>query len=251
MISSSTSQKHYASARKRFLEAAISQFFADEFPRFFGPTIREKLAVTLTSLVEAQTPAKDSLRSGQCLWNAVSIHTRPDSKNLRLVPVILTLVDKSDVDAYAKGERQSAIMKRSIARILKEAYRQEALLSMRDLSLLFGCSRCRISALRLQFEQEQNEILPHVGSLQDFGSTISHKEAIIRKIVFEGKDPLQAARETRHSQRAVDRYLKDYHRVKSCFDVTPDIDFIRCATGLSKCLINKYLALMKKYEKTT
>ena len=251
MIQSSFAKKHYASAQKRFLEATIAQFFADEFPRFFGPTIREKLAVTLTALVEAQTPPKDSLRPGQCVWNAVSVHTRPDSPVLRLVPVILTLVDKKDVGDYAQGDRLADITKRSIARMLKEAYRQEALLSMRDLALLFGKSINRISALRIQPEQELQETLPHVGSLQDFGSTVSHKEAIIRKVVYEGKDPQQAARETRHSQWAVDRYLKDYYRVKTCFQANPCIDFIRSATGLSKYLIKKYLSLIEKYEKNT
>lgn len=251
MIQPTFAQKHYASARRRFLEATIAQFFADEFPRLFGPTIREKLAVSLTALFNAQTPPKETLRPGQCIWNAVSVHTRPDSPKLQMVPVILTLVDQTDVDDYAKGVKLLTIIKRGMARMLKEAYTQQALLSMRDLALLFGKHIGRISQLRAQVELELKETLPHVGNVQDFGSTISHKETIIRKVVFEGKDPQQAARETRHSQWAVDRYLKDYYRIRTCFQQNPDINFIRSATGLSIYLIKKYLTLIEKYEKTT
>ena len=40
------------------------------------------------------------------------------------------------------------------------------------------------------------------------GSCISHKTAIVRKVVLEKKDPADVARECNHSQRAVDHYLK-------------------------------------------
>lgn len=251
MIARSFAHKHYASATQRLLEATIAKFFEDEFPRLFGPTIRAKLAVALTALVEAQTPPKEHLRPGQCLWNAVSVSTRPDSAALRLVPVVLTLVDAEDISWYVQGVRQSTILKRAIRRLLQEAYAQGALLSMRDLALLFSKNWRQIALLRRQAETESGEILPHVGSIQDFGSTVSHKESIIRKVVYEGKDPRDVSRETHHSQRAVDRYLKDFYRVRTCLQEKPDIDFIRGATGMSKYLIRVYLGLIEKYEKNT
>lgn len=251
MITQPQSRKHFASAQKRFLQSSIESFLDREFPRTFGPVIRQKMAEKIVDLVDQQLPAKDHLRPGQCVWNAVSISTRPDSPNRRLAPVILTLVDSSEVEQLAGGTRMPVIARQSIARICREAFEQGALLSMRDIGLLVWRTNGNISAMRKKWEIEQNTTLPHVGTIQDFGTCISHKTAIIRKVVYEGKDPRRAADETKHSQRAVDRYLKDFHRVRTCYEYMPDVDFITRTTGLSRHLVNQYVSTIKENEKPT
>jgi len=251
MIAQPQAQKHFGSAHKRFMQSSIERFLDREFPRTFGPVIRQKMAEKIVDLVDQQLPAKDYLRPGQCVWNAVSVNTRPDSPNCRLVPVILTLVDSSDVEQLARGIPMSAIAQQSIARICREAFEQGALLSMRDIGLLVWRSNATISTIRQKWEANQKTILPHVGTIQDFGTCISHKTAIIRKAVYEGKDPRRTADETKHSQRAVDRYLKDFHRVKTCYDHMPDIEFITRTTGLSRHLVNQYVGIIKEHEKPT
>jgi Protein of unknown function (DUF1670) len=248
MITQPQAQKHFGSARKRFLQSSIENFLDKEFPRTFGPVIRQKMAERIVDLVDQQLPAKDYLRPGQCVWNAVSIATRPDSPGCRLVPVILTLVDRSDVEQLAHGVPMSVIAQQSIARICREAFEQGALLSMRDIGLLVWRSISNISATREKWEANQKTTLPHVGTIQDFGTCISHKTAIIRKVVYEGKDPRRAADETKHSQRAVDRYLRDFHRVRTCYEHRADIEFITRTTGLSRHLINQYVGIIKENE---
>jgi hypothetical protein len=249
MIAQPQPQKHFASAQKRFLQSSIENFLDREFPRTFGPVIRQKMAERIVDLVDQQLPSRDYLRPGQCVWNAVSITTRPNSPNCRLVPVILTLVDPSDVEQLASGIPMSVITRQSIARICREAFAQGALLSMRDIGLLVWRSNSTVSTIREKWEADQKITLPHIGSIQDFGTCMSHKTAIIRKVVYEGKDPRRAADETKHSQRAVDRYLKDFHRVRTCYDHMPDIDFITRTTGLSRHLVNQYIGIIKENEK--
>ncbi len=248
MITQPQAQKHFGSARKRFLQSSIESFLDKEFPRTFGPVIRQKMAEKIVDLVNQQLPAREYLRPGQCVWNAVSVTTRPDSPNCHLVPVILTLVDESDVEQLACGTPMSRIAQRSIARICKEAFEQGALLSMRDIGLLVWRKNSTLSAIREKWEADQKTTLPHVGTMQDFGTCITHKTAIIRKVVYEGKDPRRAADETKHSQRAVDRYLKDFHRVKTCYDHIPDIEFVTRTTGLSRHLVNQYVGIIKENE---
>lgn len=248
MIAQPQAQKHFGSARKRFLQSSIELFLDREFPRTFGPVIRGKMAEKIVDLVDQQLPPKDHLRPGQCVWNAVSIGTRPDSPKCRLVPVILTLVDSSDVEQLARGIPMTVIAQQSIARLCREAFEQGALLSMRDIGLLVWRKNAAISAARKQWEGEQKTSLPHVGTLQDFGTCISHKTAIVRKVVYEGKDPRRAADETKHSQRAVDRYLKDFHRVRTCYEHMQDVDFIARTTGLSKHLVNQYVGIITENE---
>ena len=251
MITKPQSQKHYGSATKRFLQASIENFLDREFPRTFGPVIRQKMSEKIVDLVEQQLPKKDFLRPGQCVWNAVSISTRPDSPNRQLVPVILTLVNTEDVERLAEGTLMSEITGQSIARICREAFEQGALLSMRDISLLVWRNITAISAMRKKWEADQKAILPHVGTIQDFGSCITHKTAIVRKVIYEAKDPRKVADETKHSQRAVDRYVKDFHRVRTCYELNPDVEFISRTTGLSKYLVKQYVSIIADNEKCT
>jgi hypothetical protein len=251
MIAKPQAQKHFGSAMKRFLQSSIENFLEREFPRTFGPVIQQKMAEKIVELVDQQLPPKDYLRPGQCVWNAVSITTRPDSPKCRLIPVILTLVDSSDVEQLAIGTHMPVIAGQSIARICREAFEQGALLSMRDIGLLVWRSYATISSIRGKWEEDQKTTLPHVGTIQDFGSCISHKTSIIRKVVYEGKDPRRAADETKHSQRAVDRYLKDFHRVRICYEHSSDIEFVTRTTGLSKNLVNQYVSIIKENEKPT
>jgi hypothetical protein len=236
-------------SKKRFLQSSIESFLDREFPRIFGPVIRQKVAEKIVDLVDEQLPPKDHLRPGQCIWNAVSVTSRPNSPNRQLVPVILTLVDSSDAEQLAGGTSMSVIAQQSISRICREAFEQGALLSMRDIGLLVWRSNACISLIGKKWEINQQTSLPHVGSIQDFGTCISHKTIIVRKVVYEGKDPRRAADETKHSQRAVDRYLKDFYRVRTCYEHMPDVDFITRTTGLSKHLVNQYISIIKEYEK--
>ena len=248
MIAKSSAHKQYTSASKRFVEASISRFFRENFPRTFGPAIVDRIAKELMALIESQMPPTEYLRPGQCVWNAVSIETRPDSSKLKLVPVILTLVDDNDIRRLAAGESVRQIAEDATARILLEAYEQGALLSMRDIGLLVWRNGVVVSTWRKNWEERHQKVLPHPGSLQDFGSCLTHKTAIVVKAVYEKKDTRKVANETKHTQRAVDRYLKDFHRVRTCHQQHLDTDFISQITGMSKNLINQYLEIIEKYE---
>lgn len=245
MIEKSFSVKHYSSAKARFLKPVIMNFFNQEFPKLFGPVIRAKLADELISLFERNCPEISRLKPGQLLWNALDKNTRGDSPNRKYVSVILSMVTPEDIWQLEQGVKQSAIAKHSIARIINEAYAQGGILSTRDISLLTLREMSTISLIRSAYEKENQVVLPHTGALHDMGSTITHKTAIIRKIIIEKKDPSLTALETNHSQRAVDHYLKDYNRVKTIYEQNQDISFISLVTGLSKYVIKQYINIIE------
>ena len=139
----------------------------------------------------------------------------------------------------------SVIMKQGIARITKEAYSQGALLSMRDIGLLTWRYGGAVSQYRKRYEKEQGVTLPHTGSLQDMGSCVSHKSIIIKKVEIDKKDPLVVAQETNHAVGAVDRYIKDFKRVRLCYQDGKDTEFISLATGLNKTVVNEYLKIIE------
>ena len=248
MIAPTPAHKQYISAHKRLLPATIARFFDENFPKFFGPEMRDRIAQALLTLIEAQCPAATALRPGQCVWNAVAIETRADHAHLRLVPVVLTLVADDDITRRVAGESPAAIAQDATARVLHEAYQQGALLSMRDLALLTWHRESTLTDARQAWETAHDQLLPHPGTLQDMGSCITHKRAIVVKAFYEHQDPRQVARTTHHTQQAVDRYLRDFQRVRTCYCQHPDPDFIGQVTGMSPILVKQYVDILEKYE---
>jgi hypothetical protein len=245
MIKAPDCLKRFSSAKARFLDGALNIFFKREFPKLLGPILRRKLVAELTKMIQDLLPLKEHVRPGQIVWNAVCTMTRADSPHVRFVPVTLTIINEHDVQQLADGVPMTQIMKQAIARITKEAYSQGALLSMRDIGLLTWRYGGAISQYRKQYEKEQNVTLPHTGSLQDMGSCVTHKSTIVRKITIDKKDPLVVAQETNHSIGAVDRYIKDFNRVRLCYQDGKDQKFISLATGLSKFVVNEYLSIIE------
>lgn len=221
-------------------------FLRTEFPRSFGPIIRERLTDELIMLFNNHCPETKRLKPGQLVWVALDKDTRGDSPSRRFIPVILSIVTEDDVQQLENGTFPSVIAKNTIARIIKEAYNQGGILSTRDVALITLRCTGAVSQLRLKYEREHECILPHTGVLHDMGSSISHKKTIINKIIFQKKDPATVARETNHSQKAVDRYLKDYHRVITAFEHNPDIEYVHLVTGIATHVVKQYLNILQK-----
>jgi hypothetical protein len=244
MIKSPDYVKRFNSAKVRFLKGSLNSFFKQEFPKLIGPILRTKLIDELIKLIEKILPLKDHLKPGQILWSVVSTSTRADSLNPRFVPVVLTIINEEDIEKLTKGVLMSQIMEQAIARIIQEAYSQGGLLSMRDIGLLTWRYSGSISPYRKKYEKQHDITLPHTGSLQDMGSCISHKSMIIRKIEVDKKDPYAVAKETNHSMLSVDRYIKDFSRVRICHQDGKDVNFISLATGLNKYVIDEYIKIL-------
>jgi hypothetical protein len=249
MLLRSHASHHYKSAHKRFSKQAIEHFFEQEFPKHFGPNIRNLIADQLIEIFHANFKDTTTLQPGQMLWRAVHKDTRADSWNLKLVPVVLTIISDEDISKLEKGLKISEHRQNVIARVTQEAYDQNALLSMRDIGLLLATADYTISTSRKEYEKRQNVTLPHTGNLHDMGSCITHKYQIIYKCVVEKKDPTVAAAETNHTIKAVDHYLRDFNRVKTlCFDHKTS-DYIHLVTNLSINVIKQYLHIIKQYVK--
>lgn len=251
MIKTADSIKRYRSAKERFFKPVIMNFLARECPKLFGPIMREKLTDELVNLFEAMAPQTTRLKPGQILWNALDKHTRGNSPRRRYVPVVLTIIAQKDIEQLARGVAMSKITQGAIARMIREAYQQGGILSSRDLALLTLRDSSTVSKLRKLYEAQNDCALPHTGALHDMGSCVSHKTTIVRKVVLEKKDPAHVARECSHSQRAVDRYLTDYQRVKTLHKVNHDIEFIHLTTQIAKHVIVQYLHLIHEEEEMT
>jgi hypothetical protein len=244
MIKAPDSVKRYNAAKHRFLRPVLINFFAREFPKLFGPVMRERITDELIDLFEKTTPETNRIKPGQILWNALDKNTRGDSPNRRYVTVVLSVITENDVEQLANGVPMSVVTNNAIARMYKETYEQGGVLSTRDMGLLTLRSSSCVSQLRLKYEKDHDCLLPHTGLLHDMGSCISHKTTIIRKVLVEKKDPADVARECNHTQRAVDRYLKDFHRVKTAYKQNQDDDYVHIVTGIAKHVVKQYIEMI-------
>lgn len=249
MLPVSTQTKRYKPAEKRFLKPTIKQFFLQEFPKYFGPKVAESIAQEMINIFEKLNPSIQSIQPGQILWNALDKNTRADSPKVKFVPVVLTLVSQDDIKNYVRGDKIKSIVSHSFARMIREAYEQGGILSMRDLALLTLRSDSSVCKTRIEYEKQHQVVLPHTGALHDMGSCLTHKEQIIYKVLIEKKDPTLVALQTNHSQKAVDNYLQNYHRVITIFKTNPDIDHIHFITKISKYVIAQYINIYDLYVK--
>lgn len=240
--------KHYNSAKQRFLKGLLINFFDRELPKLFGPTLRQKLADEIIKLITTAMPEKEHVQPGQIVWNAIDLRTRSDSPNRRFVPVVLTMINEDDCRQLTKGTKMTEIASNAIARICREALQQGALLSMRDIGLMIWCEASHVTKRRKVYETKHQTTLPHIGSLHDMGPCITHKVTIVRKAVLEKKDPTKIAKETNHTLRAVENYLKDFHRVETCYQTNPEFDFIAQANGIAKHVVQQYIDIIHELK---
>jgi hypothetical protein len=226
----------------------IVNFLVHEL-RYLGPVTAANVADELIRIFEENVPQTDRLKHGQMLWNALDKNTRGDSKNRKYKPVTLSVVTDQDVTLFEKGTPVKEIRKQVIARIMQEAYQQGGILSTRDVGLMLATYDSTISQARIQYETENQTVLPHPGVLHDMGSTITHKPVIVYKYVVEKKSTHIIALETNHSQRAVDHYIRDFNRVKTLLDDNKDLQFIHMATRIAKPVIKQYQNIYNQYIK--
>ncbi|MCP4111875.1 MAG: DUF1670 domain-containing protein [Desulfobacteraceae bacterium] len=248
----SYAEKHYKSAYSRTFESVLDRFIEEYVPQVGGPELRNLFAQKLIELFDKYLLTKDRIQPGQMLWLAVDKDTRADSTKVRYIPTVLTLVDKNDIDNLLKGEsagKPSKLLPQTIARLCKEAYQQGALLSMRDLALIFKRADASISSIRKKYEEASNEILPTPSTLQDMGSGVTHKGIILHKVLVEKKDMAQVRFETQHSQKAIDNYLKDYHRAAMLFNDNKSIEYISKVTKMSSFLLKQYEKIYKEVKR--
>jgi hypothetical protein len=241
--------RKYRTAHDRYLKPAIANFFKREFSGAFGPMVIDNIAEKLVDIFNETCPEVQRVKHGQLVWNALDKSTRADSPKRKYKTVILDLVTPQDIELFKKEASASEIRKTVIARLIKQTYQQGGALSTRDLSMILVQNNPTISKQRAEYEKENNVVLPHTGVLHDMGSTITHKAIIVYKHIIEKKSPDVVARETNHSQKAVDHYLNDYYRVRMLYIEKKDVEYINLATRIAKNVVHQYINIINQNVK--
>ena len=103
MIPISKAKQCYKPAHNRFLKPAIENFFETQLPKTFGADVRDFLADRLIKIFNANNRDINTIKPGQVLWNAVHKDTKSGAHNMKLVPIVLTLINDDDITKLENG----------------------------------------------------------------------------------------------------------------------------------------------------
>jgi hypothetical protein len=250
-----TALKDYTATRikKRSLPDLLVHKFLTEYGYDHGPVIARAIVDDILATVEEcyaeRVPPKT------VVWLAVRVEKRGRRKGINvtdLVPVQLKMYTDSEVDLLTdpalrkKRQARRAFNRARFARWCFEAYAQGGVLTQLDLSLLSGLSAHYVSKVLREYEERTGEIVPTRGTVHDLGPSVTHKGEVVRRWLRH-QSPVQIARETRHSQASVDRYIADYQRMRLLVQKIP-IEELPALTGLSAGVVEQYAELINQYE---
>lgn len=184
---------------------------------------------------------------GQLVWMAVPVDEYPQRgksiANTKLKPVVLSFFTNDDMSHIAHGFDSMSLRKKRLVRWTDEAFDQGALLTQLDLAVLLGVCDAVVSKYVNEIQQS-GRLLPTRGNIHDLSGAITHKREIIT-LYLEGYLTPNIAMKTNHSNEAVDRYIRDYHRVEILWKhgITR-LEQISQLTRLSKRVVHQYVDLL-------
>ena len=218
----------------------------------YGFNNNKKLAEILIDDILEQiskfTVPTSNLKSGQMLWMAVaeddfSYHKSMDQH--RLIPVVLTVITEDEIKRLREGVNPTVIRQERVIRMFHEAKQQKGVLGHNDIALILGYARSIITADVRNYQKETNLMLPSRGWIHDLGPTTTHKASII-ELHLKGYLTQDISRMTCHTPQSVDRYIRDFEKVKLLYGKF-NTDQIAAITGMLTNLISQYELLIEKY----
>lgn len=192
--------------------------------------------------------ANVSLSTGQIAYEAVAAQ-EPAGKHIRLtrkVTVRLKLIDfNSDLEALA-NYGLAGLRRHRLARLTREAYDQNALLSYEDLAMILTTSPSSVRR-DVKHMRRQGQFIMIRGTKHDMGPGLSHK-TIILDLYFNGYTFSEIERQTNHSETSVKRYLMDFVQVAALYQQKFTKNQIRLIAKKSDRLVREYIRLYQAYH---
>jgi hypothetical protein len=244
----------YGPAAQKTFVGALEAYFAKEFPQQAGDRARRAIVQGLVEVVVQFFPATEHLGQGQTTWVSVakqetSAYGKTIAKT-RLVPVIVTLMAADEAAQRRDGARLRNIKRDAVARICHEIDTQGGCVTATEIALMLKTTASTVGRYIAEWETEHDQLLPRRGTIHDMGPTLTHKKEICKLLFLEGKTVSQVMRITKHSERAIDRYITNFRQVFLCKTKGLTVQETAIAAKLSKRLVEEYHRLFDEYAVT-
>jgi hypothetical protein len=245
----------YGPAAQKTFTGALEAFFATEFPQLAGDRARRSVVQGIVEMVHRFFPATSNLRQGQTTWisvakDEVSSYGKTIPKT-RMVSTIITLMAEDEAAQRRDGRRLRDIKRDAVARICQEIDAQGGCVTGAELALMLKTTPTTVGKYIAQWEVDHGKLLPRRGTIHDMGPTLTHKKEICRLLFLEGKTVSQVVRLTKHSTRAIDRYITNFRQVFTCKTKGLTAQETAHATKLSQRLVEEYHRLFDEFAVTS
>lgn len=249
----------YQSITKRTFQSAIIHLLETEYKLVGSHRIIQMIAEDVDRLRQEFFPQAENIGRGYLVWTATQDEgqkARPGkpTEEYGTVTVALPLVTDDDIAERLTPCSPSEIRARSrqrditrLVRLVKTAEKQGALLTMAELSVILNRGQDAIRQYIQEHYTTTGELLPLKGYRMDQGASPTHKAQII-DLYERGMEPPDIARETRHSLKSVDRYLKDYERVKVLLGKGLSVKEISHLVGRGQKVVREYIEIAIRYH---
>jgi hypothetical protein len=219
----------YHAATQRTFRQAIIHLLENEYKLVGSHKVIQMIADDLADLQAEYYRDAALVPPGHIVWRGTLDEGRKPPAGRRAqdeptVTAVLPLITAEEIAEVAQGCPKGKHARtwaherdmRRVVRLVKAGFDNPAgrqLLSLADLSLLINRSISTVRRCIQEHFERTGELLPIKGYILDQGSNPTHKGVILR-LYEQGIAPPDIARITGHSQEAVDRYIKNYERVK-------------------------------------
>jgi len=241
----------YGPAEQKTFLGALEAFFATEFPQMAGDRARRAIVQGIVEMVHKFFPATSNLRQGQTTWisvakDEVSSYGKTIAKT-RMVPVIVSLLAEDEAKQRKEGKRLRNIKREAVARVCLEIDEQGGCVTASELAIMFKTTTSTVGRYIAEWEEEHGKLLPRRGTIHDMGPTLTHKKEICRLLFIEGKTVSQVVNLTKHSTKAIDRYITNFRQVFTCKTKGLTVQETAIASKLSQRLVEEYHRLFDEY----
>jgi transposase len=248
----------YASIEKRRFESALLHLLLTDYGMIQGGRrIAQLLVEDVVRLMADFFPDSAQSGSGTLVWSCTADEGKKAepgkrTEEYKTVTVRLPLVTTTELRQYSassshnRPDEPRRDQQRAV-RLVKAAAEQGGLLTIAELSAILNRSYEATRRYIRQWEEETGEMLPLKGYRMDQGSSPTHKKEIVR-LSEQGLEPPDIARQSGHSLKSVERYLKDYERVKLLVKRGMDAAEISVMIDRGKTVVLEYVAIARQYH---
>jgi len=250
----SSTPNPYAPVAKRDLRQALIHHLETEYKILGSHRVLEMIATDILALVEEYYPRQERVKAGEILWTTTADTGCKPGRGQKVedyaqVTVRLPWVTAEDL-ALRPPVGQRNVRQRNIARmvrLVKAAQAAGGLLTLAELGALFNVSPETAGEWLNEHYQRTGEVLPTKGQVMDIGSQPSHKDVVI--YLHEQKvDDVEIARRTHHHPSSVERYIRDYERVKLLLAKGMAPEEISHVMGRALSTVRQYCKLVAHYH---
>lgn len=250
----------YASIAKRRFESALLNLLLTDYGMIQGGRrIAQLLVEDVVALMAEHFPDSERTGSGMLVWTCTADEGRKAEPGKRTeeyksitvrLPLVTTAELQERTDPTGPAPKPTVAHERDkkrVVRLLKAAAEQGGLLTIAELSAILNRNYEVTRGYIRQWEEETGEMLPLKGYRMDQGSRPTHKKEIVR-LSEAGMEPPDIARESGHSLRSVERYLKDYERVKLLLKRGINVTEISATIGRGQNVVLEYVDIARQYH---